>query len=87
MARSDWGGTSGDLSGTFNGLINQQISQSVSAANRAINQSQDQQDADDQDMYSKWKNGLISDQQWLDYIATRVDATKGDPKQHERLLD
>jgi hypothetical protein len=56
-------GGSGDYSGVFASLYSlQQDSQKA------------QQDADDADAADKWSNGLMSDDEWLAYIRTRIDA-------------
>lgn len=74
MARAGFA-SSGDYSGTFASLY---------SANR--DSARAQQDADDQDMFDKWQNGLESDDAWTTYIRGRVDAYAGDPKRQERWV-
>lgn len=71
MSRAGFGG-SGDYGSFFGSLYNYQKSQSDA-----------EQAAADQDAMSKWQNGLMSDQEWLDYIRGRVDAYAGDPKKQQ----
>lgn len=76
MARSSFGG-GGDYSSLFGSLY---------AQSKALKDAQ--QDAADKDAYDRWKNGLMSDDEWLAYIGARVDATKGDkdPGNHQRWI-
>ena len=79
MARADWGSTSGDFSGMFASLQDQFMSQVQSATNRQIQRTKEEQAANDADMYDKYKNGQISDSEWLAYIQKRVGESAGDP--------
>lgn len=76
MARSNFGG-GGDYSSLFGSLYSQA---------KALKEQQ--QDSRDKDAYDRWKNGLSSDEQWLDYIQARVDATAGDkdPTDHQHWI-
>ena len=74
MARAGFGG-SGDYSSTFAGLY---------SANKDTQRAQ--QDADDQDAFDKWQNGLLSDDEWMTYIRGRIDTYSGDPKRQERWV-
>lgn len=76
MARASFGG-GGDYSSIFGSLYNQ---------SKALQKSK--QDAADQDTYDQWKNGLLSDADWLKYIQGRVDATKSeaDPTDHQHWI-
>ncbi len=86
MTRASWGSTSGDLSGLFSGLISEEQRRIQESVQRDIQRSQEQQNAEDNDMYDKWQNGLISDDEWLDYVRSRVHETRGDPEQHKEWL-
>jgi cell fate (sporulation/competence/biofilm development) regulator YlbF (YheA/YmcA/DUF963 family) len=44
------------------------------------------QAAADQDAFDQWQNGLMDDQTWLAYIATRISQTASDPTQHEKWV-
>jgi hypothetical protein len=44
------------------------------------------QNAADQDAFDQWSNGLMDDQTWLAYIATRIAATAADPTAHEKWV-
>lgn len=77
MARADWGG-GGDLSGLFASLIDSYESRVEAATKREIAKADQEQAVEDQEKYDQWKNGLIDDEEWLDYIQSRVKATKKD---------
>lgn len=80
MARADWGGQA-DYSGVFANL-NQLFESRVEAATaRAKRQAEEERAAMDSDTYDKWKNGLITDEEWLTYIRTRLEESKGDPQE------
>lgn len=87
MARASWGSTSGDLSGLFATLQNDWQNRVQASVNRDMARSAEQQAANDADAYDKWTNGKMSDEEWLAYIQSRVDATAGDPKQHEQWME
>lgn len=74
MAKAGFGG-GGDYSGVFAGLY---------SANRDSQRAQ--QDASDQDAADKWNNGLMSDDEWLSYIKTRIDAEASSPKRQEHWV-
>jgi hypothetical protein len=86
MARASWGSTTGDFSGLFVGLLDEERRRIESSVQRDIQRSEEQQNAEDNDAYDKWQNGLISDKEWLDYIEGRVRETRGDPDVHETWL-
>lgn len=75
MARSGFGG-SGDFGSFFGSLY---------TAGRDTARAQ--QDADDQDAFDKWQNGLMSDQEWIQYMQGRIDAYAGDPKRQQKWVD
>lgn len=75
MTRAGFGG-SGDYSGLFSNLY------SSTKSNKDA-----QQAADDQNAYDQWSNGLSSDDQWLQYIQGRIDATAGQPKEQQKWVD
>lgn len=81
MARADWGGGA-DYSGVFANIAEIWQNRVESATNRAIRQADEEQAALDADTYDKWKNGMLTDEEWLDYIETRVEESKGDPQEH-----
>lgn len=74
MARRGLGG-SGDYSSYFAGLYN---------FNR--NEGKARQDAADQDAADRWANGLMSDAEWLAYIATAINREAGDPKRQQQWI-
>jgi hypothetical protein len=86
MPRANWGSTQ-DLSGLFGGLQNEFENRLESETQRALQRAQSDQDAKDQDAYSKWKNGQMSDEDWLDYIRQRVKDSAGDPAELEKWKD
>jgi cell fate (sporulation/competence/biofilm development) regulator YlbF (YheA/YmcA/DUF963 family) len=47
---------------------------------------QAEQNAADQDAFDRWQNGLMDDQTWLAYIATRISQTASDPTQHQKWV-
>lgn len=81
MARADWGGGS-DYSGIFANLNEIFESRVEAATARAKRQAEEEQAAADADTYDKWKNGLITDDEWLAYIRTRQEESKGDPTEY-----
>ena len=87
MPRADWGGSSSDLSGLFSGLLDQFESAVRGAASRQIARSKEEQAAEDSDTYDKWTNGLITDAEWLAYVANRVQETEGDPAEHQQWVE
>lgn len=89
MARGDWGATNADLSGTFTSWLNYINNQAQSATNRAVSMSNAQQSALDSDMYNRWQNGIVTDQQWLDYIHQRLTDTQtnSDPSVHQQWVE
>ena len=58
----------------------------VNASKEAKAAAKAQQDATDADTYDQWKNGLIGNDEWLAYIASRVGA-ETDPKAHEQWVE
>lgn len=74
MARRGISG-SGDYSGTFASLY---------SYNRDSQKAQ--QDAADADAADKWSNGLMTDDEWLAYIRTRIDAEGANPKKQESWI-
>ena len=86
MGRADWGG-GGDLSGLFVSLREDWANRVQASVNRDISRSAEQRAADDADAYDQWNNGLMSDEEWLAYIQGRVEATAGDPKEHEQWVE
>ena len=74
MARASFGG-GGDFSGFFGSLYN--AGKSKARAD---------QNAKDSDMADKWQNGLITDQEWIDYIRSRIDA-ETDPKYNQKWVE
>lgn len=73
MPRAGFSG-GGDLSGLFGSIYS-----GSQATQKAI------QDAADQDMQSQWDAGLVTDDVWLQYIATRITA-ETDPKRKQRWI-
>ena len=63
-----------DYSNLFSGLYSQ---------NKQADQAR--QDASDQDAQDKWDHGLITDGEWMAYIAGRITA-ETDPKRKERWI-
>lgn len=86
MPRANWGSTS-DLSGLFDNLQQQYINREESGAQQAAQRVQADQDARDADVYSQWKNGELSDEEWLDYIRQRIEDSRGDPEEFEKWND
>lgn len=86
MPRVNWGSQQ-DLSGLFGGLAQQYENRIEDETQRALKRSQADQDAKDADVYSKWKNGEISDEEWLDYIRQRIEESRGDPAEFEKWND
>jgi hypothetical protein len=86
MTRASWGSTSGDYSGFFAGLIDENRRRIEESVQRDINRSKEQQNAQDNEMYDKWQNGIISDREWLAYVHDRVEQTKGDPTEHQKWV-
>lgn len=85
MGLADFGGSI-DYSGLFSSLQDQFDRRVEQMTARARNRSEEEQAANDADMYDQWKNGKISDDEWLAYIQKRVDETAGDPKEHEEWV-
>jgi hypothetical protein len=67
-------GGSGDYSSFFSGLYSQN-----NAAQKA------KQDAEDQDALDRWENGLMTDGEWLAYVANRITA-ESDPKRKQKWI-
>ena len=86
MPRINFGGGQ-DYSGVFASLANEDMSRIEASVRRAASQSAQDQDAKDQDFYSQWKNGQVSDQQWLDYIKQRMVDSAGDPEAQGKWAD
>lgn len=88
MARQNWGG-GGDFSGIFAGLQMQFENRLASATAEELRRAREEQNAKDKDTYDQWKNGIISDEEWLQYINEREIATRGgtDPAEHEQWLE
>lgn len=80
MARADWGGGS-DYSGIFANLHELFQSRVEASTARAKRQAEEERAAADADTYDKWKNGLITDDDWLAYIDQRLEESTGDPKE------
>jgi hypothetical protein len=74
------------MSGMFADLMDTEEARIKASVDRDIARSQEQQNAEDNDMYDKWTNGLVSDQEWLKYIKGRVNDTKGDPEEHQQWV-
>lgn len=86
MGMADWGGGV-DYSGLFAGLARQYEADVREATARAVNKAEEEQAADDAEKYDQWKNGLISDKEWIAYLEKRVRMTKDDPKEHQRWVE
>lgn len=86
MTRASWGSTTGDLGGLFSSLIDEQRRRIEESVQRDITRSKEQQNAEDNDMYDKWQNGIIDDQDWLQYVRQRVRDSKGDPTEHSEWM-
>ena len=83
---ADWGGGI-NYSELFRGLYNDFVSDVEAATARQMQRSEEEQAADDANEYDKWKNGIISDGDWLDYLRQRERETRGDPKEHEQWVE
>lgn len=79
MSRASWGGQQ-DLSGLFSSLINENFQQIQAGVNEAVSNANDEQAAKDQKTQAKWTAGKISDEEWLDYIRSRI-ADSTDPQE------
>lgn len=86
MANISFGGGT-DPSSTFAYLNRQYLQEIEALAVRSERRSDERRAAEDSDMYDKYKNGLISDDQWLAYVARRVEETKGDPEKHQQWVE
>lgn len=82
MGMADWGGGV-DYSGLFKGLADQFQNEVDRAIAEGKARTEEEQAADDAEKYDQWKNGLISDGEWLMYLHKRVRQTEGDPKEHQ----
>ncbi len=88
MGRASFGGSS-DYSALFASLYGAQdiaAKQAEYDAKQAAAEAKAKQAAQDQDMADQWANGVISNEAWLAYIATRVQQTAGDPTEHEKWV-
>ena len=88
MGRASFGGSS-DYSALFASIYGAQdvaAKQAEYDAKQAAAEAKAKQAAQDQDMADQWANGLISNEKWLAYIATRVQQTAGDPAEHEKWV-
>lgn len=82
MSRASWGGQA-DLSGLFSSLINEDFNAIKAGINEALGDAQNEQAAQDQKMQARWTAGKINDEQWLDYIRSRIqDST--DPEERSQ---
>lgn len=88
MGRASFGG-SADYSSLFASVYGAQDAQAKQDAAQAkydAQQAKALQAAKDQDMADRWANGVISNDEWLAYIATRVQETAGDPTENEKWI-
>lgn len=70
----------GDWSQLFANLYFQQQADIDRLAQKAVARSKAEQDAEDADTYDRWRNGEISDDEWLAYIRQRIVETADDPE-------
>lgn len=70
----------GDWSQLFANLYFQQQSDIDRLAQKAVSRSKAEQSAEDADTYDRWRNGEISDEEWLAYIRQRIVDTADDPE-------
>lgn len=80
-------GQNSDPSSFFGGLSRNYLLDQEALLRDAADRNRDVQDAQDKDTFDKWKNGMISDDEWLAYIARRVEETKGDSKQNQSWVE
>lgn len=82
MGQADWGGGV-DYSGLFGNLAESFLNDVQRGIDESVSRSEEEQAADDAEKYDQWKNGIISDGDWLEYLRRRVRQTKGDPKERQ----
>lgn len=80
-------GQNSDPSGLFSGLSRNYLLDQEALLRDAAERNREVQDAQDKDTFDKWKNGMISDDDWLAYISQRVEETKGDSKQNQSWVE
>ena len=78
MGRAQWGGGQ-DYSSVFGSLQNQFEGTLANAVQTAANKADADRNALATATQSKWKNGLISDTEWLAFLQQMVTETVGDP--------
>jgi len=81
MGRASFGGA-GDYSQLFASLYTQNTSNLERLASAAESRNKEAQAATDNDMFDKWQQGEIGDDEIQAYIAKRVGETQTDPKEH-----
>ncbi len=80
-------GQNSDPSALFGQLNRYYLEDQEALLRRAADREKERQDAEDKDTFDKWKNGLISDDDWLAYIARRVEESKGDEKENQAWVE
>lgn len=87
MPRRETFGGSSNWADVFAQLAREDLARAQAATRQAVAQAEEDQAAKDAEVYSQWKNGEISDEEWLAYLSGRVADTAGDPEENSKWKD
>jgi hypothetical protein len=86
MPRAQWGG-GGDYSSVFSGMARQFEGTLINAQQEGVQRAKADAEAKAAEVYNQWKNGQISDAEWIAFLKQKVAESAGDPEDHQRWSD
>jgi hypothetical protein len=68
-------------------MANQMENRLVNAQQEGVQRAESEAEAKAAEVYNQWKNGQISDEEWLAFLRQKVADSAGDPEDHQRWSD